>query len=227
MKYIIVKHAGEKVKQNYFIFDPFTAVTLDYSCFESHIAKQHNIKQYYEDSEIKQAIKDCEELNNNNPVGYYAVCRVLEEPNFNIGFIKHVTINKDNNCLELIYDEEKVFNSFDEFITSDHIVKNIIEFIKEKNFYTIESEYILFVMYNVILTPTKLINTYSLNFNMSFTNRRTNKKELDNFIFNKCYIKPQVLDYIKTSKNTDYILQKADETFVITFCKNIWAKFII
>lgn len=220
MKYIIVKHAGEAVKQNYFLFDPNVAVTLDFSCHESYTAKQLNIKQYYEYSEIKQAIKDCEELNNNNPVGYYAVCRVLEEPNFNIGFIKNIIIDEDNNCLELVYDEEKVFNSFNEFILSDYIVKNIKEFIREKNFYTIESENILLAIYNVVLSPTKLINTYSLEFNMSISNRKTGKIESSKFTFNKCYIKCQILEHIKTSKDIDYVIQKVNETFVIIFCNN-------
>lgn len=226
MKYVIVKHASEVVKHNYFTFNPNVAVTLDYSCYDTHIAKQFNTKHYYEDSEVSQAIKDCEELNNNNPIGYYAVCRVLEEPDFNIGFIKHITINKDNNCLEFIYDENKVFNSFYEFIICDYIVKNIKEFIREKNSYTTEPKYVLLSINSVILKTTKLINTYSLEFNISFTNKESSKKELIKFTFKNCYIKFKILEEIKNSKDTDYILQKINETFFITFCNNELTKLI-
>lgn len=78
MQYIIVKHAGD-TWNHYFNEDPHVGngVHVSHSVAFTHTGKQLNIQETYQDKDI--ADKDCVLLNKRNPIGDYAVCRLLEE----------------------------------------------------------------------------------------------------------------------------------------------------
>lgn len=214
MPYIIVKFAKPEINNNYFTFDPTIAITTDFSCHNTYVGRQNNIKPYYENSEHNLALEDCNRLNIFNPVGHYEVCKVLTNPDFKIAFIG----NLDPENVLLTLGRGGVYNSLDDLFSSDYIVKNIQEFIREKNFYLKEPEYMLLVLYEVFLKPTKLINTYSLQFHMSLTHRKIKKIVNFDFTFNKCYISPEILEDKEYFENSKYILSKRPDGIAITIC---------
>jgi hypothetical protein len=78
MKYIIVKHAGSSWEYH-FDEDPQAGngVHISHSAAFTHTGKNLNIQETYSDKDT--ADNDCILLNERNPVGNYAVCRLLAE----------------------------------------------------------------------------------------------------------------------------------------------------
>lgn len=76
MQYIIVKHGGSSWN-HYFMEDPKEGtVHPSYSTHDSHTGMDLAIKPSYED--FDEAQQDCERMNKENPVGDYAVCKLME-----------------------------------------------------------------------------------------------------------------------------------------------------
>jgi len=76
MSYTIVKHAGSTWGE-YFSEDPKEDVVHpSYSCHKTYTAEKFSVKQVYENH--SEATEDCKRLNEDNPVGDYAVCKLME-----------------------------------------------------------------------------------------------------------------------------------------------------
>ncbi len=78
MKYIIVKHAGN-TWEHYFNEDPKSGngVHISHSAAYTHTGRQLNIQETYLNKD--EVDTHCKLINERNPVGDYAVCRLLEE----------------------------------------------------------------------------------------------------------------------------------------------------
>ena len=76
MVYIIVKNAGNSWNY-YFLEDPKEgSVHPSYSSHDSYTGVNLDIKPSYED--FDEAQRDCERMNKENPVGDYAVCKLMD-----------------------------------------------------------------------------------------------------------------------------------------------------
>lgn len=76
MAFIIVKHAGSSWEY-YFKDDPKEGkVHSSHSAHLTFSGQCAGIKEKYEDK--KEAEKDCNKMNINNPIGDYGVCELLE-----------------------------------------------------------------------------------------------------------------------------------------------------
>ena len=76
MKFVIVKFAGIDYWDLNFVDDPKKGVHISYSCHDTYSAKRVGIEAEY--TNLRDAERDCLDLNHSNPSGYYGVCPVIE-----------------------------------------------------------------------------------------------------------------------------------------------------